>query len=85
MDLQVYKITVYCINNKMIYSMHGSTITTTKMIKSHKTQESDLAGLISASISVARCLRIIFLDCGMPSAVAIVSAVKDDSRTTRAP
>lgn len=44
-----------------------------------------LAGFTRLSSSVARCLRIIFLDCGMPSAVAMVSAVKEGSSTTRAP
>lgn len=38
-----------------------------------------------ASNSATKCLRIILLDGGIPSAVAIVSPVNDGSRTTKPP
>lgn len=44
-----------------------------------------LAGKTNASNSAARCLRIIFLDGGMPRAVAMVSPFNDGSKTTNAP
>lgn len=44
-----------------------------------------LAGMTSASNSATKCLLIILLDGGMPSAVAIVSPVNDGSSTTRPP
>lgn len=44
-----------------------------------------LAGTISASNSATKCLRIMLLDGGIPSAVAIVSPVKDGSNTTKPP
>lgn len=38
-----------------------------------------------ASNSATKCLRIILLDGGIPSAVAIVSPVNDGSKTTNPP
>lgn len=43
------------------------------------------AGRISASNSAHKCRLIIFFDCGIPKAVAIVSPENDGSNTTRPP
>lgn len=47
--------------------------------------ETYLAGMTNASNSATKCLLIILLDGGIPSAVAMVSPVNDGSKTTRPP
>jgi len=50
-----------------------------------KGNHTHLAGRMRASNSVFRCRRIMFLDGGMPRAVAMVSPEKDGSNTTSPP
>lgn len=47
--------------------------------------DSYLAGRISESNSVIKCLRTIFLEGAIPNADAIVSPENDDSNTTSPP
>lgn len=47
--------------------------------------EAYLAGNTKASNSVIKWRRIILLDCGMPSAIAMVSPLNEGSRTTNPP